>query len=49
MTEPTGQEDLRTDDRSSTEDGSEEQPGTPEGRRVVERSGRPRSNLQYAA
>jgi AcrR family transcriptional regulator len=36
VTEPTGQEDLRTDGRSSTEDRSEEQPGTSEGRRVVE-------------
>jgi AcrR family transcriptional regulator len=36
MTEPTSQEDLGTDGRSSTEEGAEEQPGTSEGRRVVE-------------
>jgi AcrR family transcriptional regulator len=36
MTERTRQEDLPTDGRSSTEDGPEEQPGTSEGRRVVE-------------
>jgi AcrR family transcriptional regulator len=36
MTEPTSQEDLRSDGRSSTEEGAEEQPGTSEGRRVVE-------------
>ena len=36
MTEPTGPEDLRPDGRSSSEERSEEQPGTSEGRRVVE-------------
>jgi AcrR family transcriptional regulator len=36
VTEPTTQDDIRTDGRGPAEDRSDDQPGTPEGRRVVE-------------